>query len=172
MSNIYEYCVGNILYLLDKMGILPSYLKEQVLLRFASCSCTREAKCCGCKVPNVFYAPKACSLGKYPKLQSLLNWKKNRILYNKSIVTRNKFYDYFNKSVTDGVGITWEHDLWKGWYFVASDEVPVEVVWAMHIEDYETVLDFTFAKVASVEENANHILPEMFIDINDDSKLG
>lgn len=169
MNNVYQYCVGNMLYLLDKMGILPPYLKAQVLLRFASCSCTYEAKCCGCKVPNVFYAPKACGLGKYPKLLSRSNWKTNRWKYDRSIVDRNRFYDIFNKSVADEAGITWEHDLWKGWYFVASDDVPGEIVWAVHIEDYETVFDFMLTKVASIEDS-NHVLPE--VCINDDSKLG
>lgn len=77
-KNIYNFVVGNVLYTLDRCGALPVYIKDQVEDRKTRCVCSNlhEAQCCGCSIPAVFYAPKACSKGNYEKLYFYRGWKR------------------------------------------------------------------------------------------------
>ena len=160
INNIYQYVMGNILYTLDRCGVLPVYIKEQVLLRFASCSCTIEAKCCGCKVPNVFYAPKGCRFKKYPRLYSKKEWLENRRKHDLSIEKKQKLVDMLGWP--DNYGITFNYDLWKGWSIIVDfTMVPSELI--NYLNDNET--DF-IPKVPHVAkwETFKYELPEIYIN--------
>lgn len=87
-SDINNYIVGNVNYITQKT--LPQYQLEQVELRKYLCSpCLENGKChmCGCKTPNMFYAPlKKDSNSKWAEFMSEAQWnslKENYIQYAK-----------------------------------------------------------------------------------------
>jgi len=86
MNNIYQYIVGQTRYILYKIHpkLVRLHIREQVGWRQSACSpvCKYEARCCGCKAPNVFFAPKKCSFGSYPELMNRIDWENYKHLYN------------------------------------------------------------------------------------------
>lgn len=86
MNNIYQYIIGQTRYILYSINpkFIRLHIREQVGQRRSACSpvCLYEARCCGCKAPNVFFAPKGCRLGSYPSLMNKGRWKKYRLEYD------------------------------------------------------------------------------------------
>lgn len=122
MNNIYQYIVGNIFYFLSKIDMLPTFLLEQIQERFILCNCAIEAKCCGCKIPQVFYAPKACKLGKYTKLVSRSKW--NGIKDNAKKEYEYADYLELNHSALD---IKINRKLFSGVIFEVNQNIPDEI---------------------------------------------
>lgn len=77
--NLYNYFIGQFRFFLYNINLkfIRLHIREQVGWRQSACYpyCQFESKCCGCKTPNVFFAPKSCSLGNYPKLMNKKEWK-------------------------------------------------------------------------------------------------
>lgn len=72
LENIKGYIIGNVLFRLYKMSLLPDFIVWQVEhLRAKNCfKCLANGECfhCGCQTPHKFFDPRACSAGKYPKM--------------------------------------------------------------------------------------------------------
>jgi hypothetical protein len=64
----------------DKYGVnfisLPPHIQEQVVYRAENSKCSALPECtvCGCAIPGLFYADKACQGGCYPKMMSEQEW--------------------------------------------------------------------------------------------------
>jgi len=160
-KNIYNYIVGNLLYTLYECGALPIYILEQFLLREASCNCYHlpEAICCGCKSPNVLYAPKGCSNGNYPPLMSYWKWKKNRKNHDESIIK----YNYAKNTLPKDFPVQWIYLPWKGWISTLNiSDLSDDVVRAFIEGNYEKVT-YLMRPIPENIENSNHNLPEIFI---------
>ena len=93
-KDVYQYIIGNTRYFLYKLNpkFIRLHIREQVGWRQSACSpvCKYESRCCGCKAPNVFFAPKGCGNGNYPKLMGKAEW-----------LAYNQLYDYIMKSYLD-----------------------------------------------------------------------
>lgn len=83
--NIYQYVIGQTRYYLHKIHprLIRKHIREQVEYRMSACSpvCKYEARCCGCKAPNVFYSPKGCRFNSYPALMSKPHWEDYMLKY-------------------------------------------------------------------------------------------
>lgn len=89
MNNIYQYIIGQTRYILYKINpkLIRLHIREQVGERQSACSpvCLYEARCCGCKAPNVFFAPKGCRFNSYPALMNKKEWRKYKFWYSQRI---------------------------------------------------------------------------------------
>lgn len=89
MNNIYQFLIGQTRYILYKINpkLIRLHIREQVGERQSACSpvCLYEARCCGCKAPNVFFAPKGCRFNSYPKLMNKDKWITYKFWYSKRI---------------------------------------------------------------------------------------
>lgn len=79
-----NYVIGNYRWILYSKfgGIFNHFISPHIVEQFEyrkqacpSCSSSYEAACCGCDIPQVFFAPKGCSNKKYPEMLSKKNWK-------------------------------------------------------------------------------------------------
>jgi hypothetical protein len=82
-KDVLNFVEGNLNFL--KQESLPTHIKEQVGLRIFLCQdCNTNGKCthCGCKTPNMFYAPhKEDALNRWSTFLSEKQWEalKNNI---------------------------------------------------------------------------------------------
>ncbi len=92
------YIIGNLRYQLYKINpkLIRKHIREQVEERSSACSppCVYEARCCGCSIPEVYFADKPCKHGNYGKFYSKEEW--NHILKIKEL---NKAWDLFFNSL-------------------------------------------------------------------------
>jgi len=97
MFNIYQYIIGQTRYILYKINpkLIPLHIREQVGERQSACSpiCLYEARCCGCKAPNVFFAPKGCRFNSYPALMNKDKWYRYKWLYSERMSLLQPVYD-------------------------------------------------------------------------------
>ena len=97
MYNIYQYIIGQTRYILYKINpkLIPLHIREQVGERQSACSpvCLYEARCCGCKAPNVFFAPKGCRFNSYPALMNKDKWYRYKWLYSERMSLLQPVYD-------------------------------------------------------------------------------
>jgi hypothetical protein len=84
LKSIGSYVQGNIDALRDKYKDsiphwmeLEQHVKEQILYREenSQCNLLDACKSCGCKIPELFYAKKACNEGCYPELMDKQSWE-------------------------------------------------------------------------------------------------
>jgi len=101
MSNIYQYIIGQTRYILYKINpkLIKLHIREQVGERQSACSpiCLYEARCCGCKAPNVFFAPKGCRFNSYPALMSKREWSKYKFWYSERINALQPVFNELNE---------------------------------------------------------------------------
>lgn len=82
LNSIFSYVQGNIRMLQDKFGenfiSLPPHIQEQIVYRQEHSKCSNLPECtvCGCAIPGLFYADKACKGGCYPAMMSEAEWNK------------------------------------------------------------------------------------------------
>jgi len=85
MNNIYQYIIGQTRYILYSINpkFIRLHIRGQVGQRRSACSpvCLYEARCCGCKAPNVFFAPKGCRFNSYPPLMNKDKWYEYNLQY-------------------------------------------------------------------------------------------
>jgi len=103
--SLINYIVGQSRFYLSKLNprLIRLHIREQVDWRQSACSpqCKYEARCCGCKTPNVFYAPKACGYNSYPKLMNKHTWDLYKQEYERRLEILHEFklfvvYDNLN----------------------------------------------------------------------------
>lgn len=101
MSNIYQYIIGQTRYILYKINpkLIRLHIREQVGERQSACSpiCLYEARCCGCKAPNVFFAPKGCMFNNYPELMCDFNWEYYKIKYKERMNLLQPVFNELNE---------------------------------------------------------------------------
>lgn len=101
MSNIYQYIIGQTRYFLYRINpkLIPLHIREQVGERQSACSpiCLYEARCCGCKAPNVFFAPKGCRFNSYPALMNKDKWYDYNLKYKERMNLLYPVYQDLNK---------------------------------------------------------------------------
>jgi hypothetical protein len=101
MGNIYQYIVGQTRYILYKINpkLIPLHIREQVGERQSACFpiCLYEARCCGCKAPNVFFAPKGCMFNNYPELMCDFNWEYYKIKYKERMNLLQPVFNELNE---------------------------------------------------------------------------
>lgn len=74
LYNVAQFILGHLFFYMYYYTpiLLPQFIKQQFYRRLHHRSCADQCKfeCagCGCKAPEVFFAPKACKNGSYPKL--------------------------------------------------------------------------------------------------------
>jgi hypothetical protein len=91
-KNIINFIEGNLKMLGNKINLLSTSQKEQVIWRSEICKddCMIQGKCkyCGCSVPGKLYVVKSCNNGeRFPDMMNQNEWeeykKVNNILINK-----------------------------------------------------------------------------------------
>lgn len=101
MSNIYQYIIGQTRYILYKINpkLIRLHIREQVGERQSACSpiCLYEARCCGCKAPNVFFAPKRCMFNSYPVLMNKSKWLDYNLKYKERMNLLYPVYQDLNE---------------------------------------------------------------------------
>lgn len=80
LDNIKSFLEGNLKYYYDGIIGLPSYTKEQILMRFEKCkdTCFTEEGCeyCGCDPIKKAFTIKSCNEGKkFPDLMNKEDWE-------------------------------------------------------------------------------------------------
>lgn len=83
---IYDYIQGYTRMYLDRVGLLPRHIKEQVEYRkIVAHKCLKNGSCfgCGCKTPELFYCDKGCSLRKFDEDTRLILANRKTICYTK-----------------------------------------------------------------------------------------
>lgn len=101
MNNIYQYIIGQTRYILYSINpkFIRLHIREQVGQRRSSCSpvCLYEARCCGCKAPNVFFAPKGCRFNSYPPLMNKDKWNDYNLQYKERMNLLYPVYQDLNE---------------------------------------------------------------------------
>lgn len=156
MYNIYQFIVGQTRYYLYCLypKLIRLHIREQVGYRRSACSpvCLYEARCCGCKAPNVFFAPKGCSNGSYPKMMDKQEWSNYKQLYDYLMV------NYLDYTKVDGI-----YPFNPNIFYV--NQLPHEKI----IEMYEnaTINSRTvLMEPTSVEINSAEFEDDLFIETN------
>lgn len=79
-KNVKDYIQGNFRYYLNKIAIMPDYLKEQVDYRLSICEkdCLPENKCRNCTCPPIkkAWSDSSCNLERFPDLMDKPTWEK------------------------------------------------------------------------------------------------
>lgn len=80
-EKIRDYLEGNIKLALDKLGLQPEYIQEQIIYRAENCpdECKNTGKCkyCGCDREGKLYVNKSCNKSKQlPDLMGEEDWIK------------------------------------------------------------------------------------------------
>lgn len=94
-QNVRNYVEGNIFAALEKN--LPDHISEQAMYRMALClDCLKNGRClkCGCKTPQLFYAPMKQD-DKWGPMMSKSEWEKFK--------TTREYLDVINGSNYDEV---------------------------------------------------------------------
>lgn len=85
-SNIKSYIEANKNMLLNKIGNLPKYQREQITYRMFKCrhDCAKQKQCinCGCKFPDKLYAFKSCNPERFPDIMTAGEWERFKIKNN------------------------------------------------------------------------------------------
>ena len=81
LKSIKSYIEGNVRMLQEKLGegilSLEPHIVEQVVFREEKSKCKGKTACdlCGCAIPGLFYADKACQGGCYPEMMNQTDWE-------------------------------------------------------------------------------------------------
>lgn len=87
LKNIYAYSQGNLRYRLyyNKLlrYLIPDHIREQIHFRISTImdtECYERGSCvhCGCQVPHLQMADKACEGGCYPDMMSAKEWENSK----------------------------------------------------------------------------------------------
>lgn len=101
LDNIYQFLIGQTRYILYKINpkFIRLHIREQVGERQSACSpiCLYEARCCGCKAPNVFFAPKGCRFNSYPALMNKEEWYQYNLRYKERMNLLYPVYQELNE---------------------------------------------------------------------------
>lgn len=79
LKNIGAFVQGKGRLMFENLGFdLEDHIKEQIVWRESKAlpECINNEVCkCGCDIPDLFYADKACEFGCYPKLMNKEEWE-------------------------------------------------------------------------------------------------
>lgn len=80
VEKIISFIEGNLKLAGDKINVISTTQKEQVLYRMEVCkdTCMKKGKCenCGCSVPGRLYSTLTCDIKKFPNLMKKEDWNK------------------------------------------------------------------------------------------------
>lgn len=80
LANIHNYIEGTTRAMQDSLGILPEYIKEQVVIRLMKCEddCAKQKKCmkCGCKYPQRLYTTESCNKDRHQDIMNKDDWER------------------------------------------------------------------------------------------------
>ncbi len=108
ISNIAAYLQGNFRKLVDKYSAgfleLEEHIKEQIIWRetVASPYCMSNKECkCGCPIPDLFYADKACPDKCYPEMMNKEEWEGYKNVNKTSDTKRIEHRENSERSIED-----------------------------------------------------------------------
>lgn len=161
MYNIYQYIVGQTRYILYRINpkLIRLHIREQVGERQSACSpvCLYEARCCGCKAPNVFFAPKGCRFNSYPALMNKEKWNKYRWSYFERMnllqpvfKELNEWPFSINMFYIMSLPLIVLYDWRKSYYF----EVGHPIIDSSDLSSDDVVGEFDFSKLSNYVEQS------------------
>lgn len=80
-KNVLSFLEGNTKFILDKFGLTPIHIQEQILWRLNICKmdCVKNGECeyCGCPPQKKAFNEKSCNNGdRFPDLMNKEEWEK------------------------------------------------------------------------------------------------
>lgn len=79
LNNIKNYIEGTTRAMQNSLGVLPEYIREQVVIRMMKCQddCIPSGKCinCGCKAPQRLYTTESCNISRHTDLMNKEEWQ-------------------------------------------------------------------------------------------------